>query len=150
MPLQVSHGCDRFPSTINCNLFPGIGIYWGPGNSYNRSEPLNSRPQTSNRAALVAARCAILDALDYNFTDSLIVRSNNLYLVKTMNEYVHDYVRNGFYRRDGHPAKNPEDIEKLYDCSYRSGINVGYEFRPTHISTRRARELSYDGIWADN
>lgn len=125
--------------------FPGIGVYWGPGNSFNVSEPLYSRPYTSNRAVLVAARRAIKLAKKLSIKNSLIIRSNSQYLVNTMNDYVHSYVTNGFRRKNGRPAKNAYDIGELYEESYKDTVNVQFQFRPGHDSLTRASSLSRSG-----
>ena len=75
-------------SRDNCgtNRLHAAGVYWGPNDSRNVSEPLEGRP-TNNRAEIKAAERAIWQAKDHGY-DSVEVRTDSEFLVKSATRWV--------------------------------------------------------------
>uniref|UniRef100_T1JJN0 ribonuclease H n=1 Tax=Strigamia maritima TaxID=126957 RepID=T1JJN0_STRMM len=106
----------------------GIGVYWGPGNSKNVSEPLKGR-QTNNRAEIRAAMRAVSQAKENGLPD-LTIKTDSEFLVKSQTKWMDNWQRNDWKTASGGPVKNRADFEELNDVS--RGINVTYKHVPGH------------------
>ncbi|KAI0231327.1 Ribonuclease H1 [Lamellibrachia satsuma] len=104
--------------TDGCCLFNGkhgacggIGVYWGPSDDRNVSEPLPGR-QTNNRAEIHAARKAIEQAKDQGM-EELVINTDSRFLIQSVTEWMSGWKRRNWMLSSGGPVKNKEDFQEL-------------------------------------
>ncbi|KAJ5145577.1 Ribonuclease H [Penicillium bovifimosum] len=88
----------------------GVGVYFGPGDSRNVSEPLMGNRQTNQRAELTA----ILRAIDIapRHRDVTIV-SDSKYAINCVTDWFVNWRRNNWMTRDNKPVENRDLIESI-------------------------------------
>lgn len=91
----------------------GVGVYFGPDDVRNISEPLTGILQTNNRAELTAFLYAIEYALKYPGEKVHIV-SDSTYCVKGYKEWLNGWVRRNWVRSSGGPVKNMDLWKRVY------------------------------------
>lgn len=76
----------------------GIGVYFGPHDPRNISERLDPKyyDQTNNVAELVAAIKSIQLS---NSQKPIIIRTDSIYVVKSMNKWRHNWIKNNWQRK---------------------------------------------------
>uniref|UniRef100_A0A914VIL3 ribonuclease H n=1 Tax=Plectus sambesii TaxID=2011161 RepID=A0A914VIL3_9BILA len=124
----------------------GYGVYWGPNHPNNISEPLVGYPQTNNRAEYKAVDEALdqARALDY---DRVILRTDSNLLIRSLEDYIHKWVHNGWITAKGTPVKNRQELESIYE--HMDNIEVIFEHVPAHAGIRgnvEADRLARQGI----
>lgn len=123
----------------------GIGVYWGPNDIRNVSEPLSGRP-TNNRAEIHAVIRAVNDAKRYGYK-SITIKTDSQFLIDSMTKWIKGWKKNGWLLSTGGPVKNREDFEELDQAS--QGILVEYKHVTAHNGiegNEEADRLARDGI----
>jgi ribonuclease HI len=95
----------------------GLGVYFGPGDSCNLSEPLPSNErQTNQRAELLAAIRALEVVLAYSLeTRPICLYSDSQYVVKGVQEWLPNWKRKGWRNAKRKPVEN-QDLWKRLDA----------------------------------
>ena len=94
----------------------GVGVVFPDHPERNVSEPLAFSPTpTNNRAELTAILRAIeqADAIDPGRTRTLLIKSDSKLCVSTCTSWLAAWKPNGWRKRDGTPAKNPDLLRRL-------------------------------------
>jgi ribonuclease HI len=90
----------------------GVGVYFGPGDQRNISEPLTGSRQTNQRAELTA----ILRALEVAPKDrKIIILSDSNYGIKCVSEWFIKWRQNSWQNASGKPVENRDLITKIID-----------------------------------
>ena len=94
----------------------GIGVYFGPNDARNVSEPLPGHPQTNQRAELMSLIRAV-EILRREGKSSIPVclRSDSRYAVSGLTEWVPKWKRNGWTTARGTEVKN-QDLWRTLDA----------------------------------
>ncbi|KAK8200628.1 hypothetical protein M8818_005942 [Zalaria obscura] len=88
----------------------GVGVYFGPNDSRNVSEPLKGERQTNQRAELTA----ILRALELAPRDRPVtIYSDSSYAIKCVTEWFQKWRSNGWLNSSKKPVENKDLIEKV-------------------------------------
>lgn len=113
----------------------GVGVYFGPRDPRNVSEPLEGYPQTNQRAELTA----ILRALDITSEDDrpLTLYSDSQYSMKCITEWLPKWRQNGFKTSRGDDVKNLDLIEPIDDMIQERGR---YGFRFEYVRSHEGDE----------
>uniref|UniRef100_A0A914W0E4 ribonuclease H n=1 Tax=Plectus sambesii TaxID=2011161 RepID=A0A914W0E4_9BILA len=107
----------------------GYGVYWGPNHPDNISAPLLEGPQTNNRAEYTAVDVALHQARAQDY-DRVIVYTDSDLLIRSLEQYIHKWVRNGWLTANGMPVKNRAELESIYE--HMQNIEVIFEHVPAH------------------
>eukprot|EP00471_Norrisiella_sphaerica_P009756 CAMPEP_0184500518 /NCGR_PEP_ID=MMETSP0113_2-20130426/45038_1 /TAXON_ID=91329 /ORGANISM="Norrisiella sphaerica, Strain BC52" /LENGTH=399 /DNA_ID=CAMNT_0026888923 /DNA_START=76 /DNA_END=1275 /DNA_ORIENTATION=- len=93
----------------------GIGVYFGPNDSRNLSEPLPGHPQTNQRAELMSLiRAVEILRREGKSTTPVCLRSDSRYAVSGLTEWVPKWKRNGWTTARGTEVKN-QDLWRTLD-----------------------------------
>ncbi|EON61779.1 hypothetical protein W97_00995 [Coniosporium apollinis CBS 100218] len=88
----------------------GVGVFFGPGDKRNVSEPLPGSRQTNQRAELTA----IARALDITpLTRPVTIYSDSKYAIQCVTEWFVNWRRNGWINSSRKPVENKDLIEPL-------------------------------------
>ncbi|RMZ67282.1 ribonuclease h [Pyrenophora seminiperda CCB06] len=88
----------------------GVGVYFGPADSRNVSEPLKGERQTNQRAELVA----IARALDHVPIDRDVeIRTDSMYSKKCLQEWFHNWEKNHWRNSAGRQVENKDLIQPV-------------------------------------
>ncbi|KAF2023721.1 ribonuclease H-like protein, partial [Setomelanomma holmii] len=88
----------------------GVGVYFGPNDSRNISEPLRGERQTNQRAELTA----VARALDHVPIDrSVLIHTDSNYAIKCLTEWFHNWEKNNWKSSSGKAVENKELIEPI-------------------------------------
>lgn len=88
----------------------GVGVYFGPRDSRNLSEPLTGPRQTNQRAELTA----ILRALELSPRDRrILICTDSNYSIKCVTEWYLRWRDNGWLNASKKPVENKDLIEKI-------------------------------------
>ncbi|SLM33870.1 Ribosomal protein L9/RNase H1, N-terminal [Lasallia pustulata] len=90
--------------------FAGIGVYFGPGDSRNVSEPLAGARQTNQRAELTAILRA-LDIVPRNRDVTIITDSR--YAIDCVTVWYLNWRKNGWKTAAGKPVENKDIVENV-------------------------------------
>eukprot|EP00469_Lotharella_globosa_P015893 CAMPEP_0167824666 /NCGR_PEP_ID=MMETSP0112_2-20121227/8923_1 /TAXON_ID=91324 /ORGANISM="Lotharella globosa, Strain CCCM811" /LENGTH=417 /DNA_ID=CAMNT_0007726659 /DNA_START=43 /DNA_END=1296 /DNA_ORIENTATION=- len=92
----------------------GIGVYFGPGDSRNISEPLPGHPQTNQRAELMSLiRAVEILRREGKKSAPVCLRSDSRYAVSGLTEWVPKWKRNGWTTARGTEVKNQDLWRRL-------------------------------------
>jgi len=103
----------------------GIGVYWGPGDKRNVSEPLKGRP-TNNRAEIYAAIKAIVQAKEQGL-DKIEIRTDSSFLIKSVTEWAPGWIKRNWKLKTGGDVVNKDDFKELLEKQ--KGLNIKW----THV-----------------
>lgn len=106
----------------NRDSVAGVGVYFGPGDSRNLSEPLAGARQTNQRAELTAAiRCLEVIALN-GVEREFEIRTDSKYLTEGIRNWVPNWRRNGWRCVATDRAPVNEDLWRRLDelCARRT------------------------------
>lgn len=103
------------------NAVAGCGVYWGPNDVDNKSFQLRDGfHPTNQRAELTAAICALSNFktifLNGEFTgriDYVVIKTDSVYVAKSMTEWIVDWCENGYLDYSGRPICNKDLIQQL-------------------------------------
>jgi len=110
----------------------GIGVYWGPNDQRNVSDPLPPGRQTNNRAEILACARAIEQAIASGIK-RLEIRTDSQFTISCMTMYLPKWLKNGWKKSDGEPVLNQEELLVLQDQKLKFE-KVGGELKFTHIN----------------
>ncbi|KAK4632375.1 Ribonuclease H [Fulvia fulva] len=90
----------------------GVGVYFGPGDRRNISEPLSGTKQTNNRAELTA----IIRALEVAPKDRrIVIVSDSKYAIDCVTDWFANWQRNGWVNSARKPVENKDLVQKILD-----------------------------------
>lgn len=90
----------------------GVGVYFGPRDRRNISEPLSGSKQTNQRAELTA----ILRALEVAPKDRMVViYSDSKYAISCVTEWFQKWRSNGWLNSSNKPVENKDLVTKIID-----------------------------------
>ncbi|KAF2478850.1 ribonuclease H [Neohortaea acidophila] len=90
----------------------GVGVYFGPKDRRNISEPLSGSKQTNQRAELTA----ILRALEVAPRDRrIVILSDSNYAIKCVTEWYQKWRGNNWVNSAGRPVENRDLTQKVLD-----------------------------------
>jgi ribonuclease HI len=96
----------------SANAWGGVGVYFGPQDRRNISEPLNGTKQTNQRAELTA----IVRALEVAPKDRrIVIVSDSKYAIDCVTSWFHNWQRNGWLSSSKKPVENKDLIQKILD-----------------------------------
>ena len=88
----------------------GVGVYFGPRDARNVSEPLAGARQTNQRAELTGLQRAVdLAPVDRD----VVIFSDSNYAIKCVTEWSHSWKRNGWMAKSGKPVENRDLVEPV-------------------------------------
>ncbi|KXT05891.1 hypothetical protein AC578_391 [Pseudocercospora eumusae] len=94
------------------NAWGGVGVYFGPADKRNISEPLQGTKQTNQRAELTA----IVRALEVAPKDrKIVIVSDSKYAIDCVTEWFRNWQRNGWLNSSRKPVENKDLIQKILD-----------------------------------
>lgn len=123
------------------------GVYFGPQSPHNANGLLDpSYPQTSSRAEIEALLQALnIIQRDISKDMSLIeirIKSDSLYLVRAMSEWIEGWIENHGRNDEGRPVKHYAALkgihERLDEMEY--GDDGGIDFKFWHVPREQNRE----------
>ena len=91
--------------------YAGIGVYFGPDDPRNLSEPLPGAKQTNQRAELMA----IIRAMEQCPQANMYIYSDSTYSIKGATEWMKNWKRNGWKKQNGDEILNMDLWEKMDD-----------------------------------
>ncbi|CAG0923209.1 unnamed protein product [Notodromas monacha] len=106
----------------------GVGVWFGPDNVANISEPLPV-PGTNNRAELLALLYAIYAAKEAGL-QQLVIRSDSQYAINCVTDYLPRWKSNSWRTMGGDDVQNQTEIRAIDGASV--GISVKYEWVEGH------------------
>ena len=90
----------------------GVGVFFGPGDRRNISEPLPGTKQTNQRAEL----SAIMRALEVAPRDrKIIIVSDSKYAIDCVTDWFQNWRRNGWVNSARKPVENKDLVQKVTD-----------------------------------
>lgn len=90
----------------------GVGVYFGPGDRRNISEPLAGNRQTNQRAELTA----VLRALEVAPKDRKItIVSDSKYAIDCVTDWFRNWQKNGWVNAARKPVENKDLVQKILD-----------------------------------
>ncbi|EME85787.1 uncharacterized protein MYCFIDRAFT_118885, partial [Pseudocercospora fijiensis CIRAD86] len=106
------------------NAWGGVGVYFGPADQRNISEPLQGTKQTNQRAELTA----IVRALEVAPKDRrIVIVSDSKYAIDCVTEWFPNWQRNGWVNSSRKPVENKDLIQKILDMlGERLRLNASY------------------------
>lgn len=94
----------------------GIGVYYGPYDSRNRSVPLsdyiNGLPTTNQRAELLAIKDVLIEIDNSSNFDTYLILSDSLYAINCITKWLQKWERNGYLNVKNEPVHNRDIIEE--------------------------------------
>jgi ribonuclease HI len=90
----------------------GVGVYFGPGDERNVSEPLTGTRQTNNRAELTAVQ----RALEVAPRDRrIVIVSDSKYAIDCVTDWFRNWQRNNWMNSSRKPVENKDLVIKIID-----------------------------------
>ena len=136
--VDVDGGCS---DNGRVSALSSYGIYFGPGNRYNRGVRFrDSQVATNQRAELKAAATAIQLALQLALhrklgggdarAEILVVRSDSAYVVNGIVDWIYKWMDNGWRNSRGLPVSNMDLWQTLHSAvirlEQRAGVDVAF------------------------
>lgn len=112
----------------NFDSLAGIGVFWGPDHKLNVGRKLFGL-QTNNRAEITAAIIAISQAIVYK-AGELTLYTDSQFMINCMENWVHNWKRNGWQKKGGETVKNVDDMKRLDELC--SQIKIIWSYCPGH------------------
>ncbi|KAH8593260.1 ribonuclease H-like domain-containing protein [Bisporella sp. PMI_857] len=110
----------------------GVGVYFGPNDQRNVSEPLQGIPQTNQRAELTA----VLRALEIvSRTENIRIFTDSNYSISCSSLWYKNWQKNGWRNSKGEDVMNRdliESIRELIDSRDRNGAKTNFEWVKGH------------------
>lgn len=122
----------------------GAGIYWGPDDPRNSCLELRN-VVSSDRAELIAALYAVNQA-EAEGIESLVIRTDSLYLVSSLNIWIHKWKVNNWKLKNN---KTPKNLDILLDLDIkREKSKIDFEWvsgHSGHEGNEEAHKLAQKG-----
>ncbi|KAF3919884.1 hypothetical protein ABW21_db0204756 [Orbilia brochopaga] len=131
----------------------GVGIWFGPGDKRNLSEPLNDPKATNNRAELSAILRAIEIAPKHR---EILIFTDSKYAIQCVTEWFQKWRSNGWQTAAGRPVENQDLIEEILtrieERITQGGAKTKFEWVNGHkgvVGNEMADKLARDGAVRD-
>ncbi|KAF3202390.1 hypothetical protein TWF191_002954 [Orbilia oligospora] len=131
----------------------GVGIWFGPGDKRNVSEPLNDSRATNNRAELSAILRAIEIAPKHR---EILIFTDSKYAIQCVTEWFQKWRSNGWQTAAGKPVENQDIIEEILNLIEeritQGGAKTKFEWVNGHkgvVGNEMADKLARDGAIRD-
>lgn len=99
-------------SNGQANAWGGVGVYFGPADKRNISEPLTGTKHTNQRAELTA----IVRALEVAPKDRrVVIVTDSRYSIDCVTNWFHNWQRNGWVNSSRKPVENKDLVQKILD-----------------------------------
>lgn len=99
-------------SNGRASAWGGVGVYFGPSDRRNISEPLEGVKQTNQRAELTA----IVRALEVSPKDrKIVIVSDSKYSIDCVTDWFHSWQRNNWVNSSKKAVENKDLIQKILD-----------------------------------
>ncbi|KAI1704368.1 RNase H domain-containing protein [Ditylenchus destructor] len=95
------------------NAKAGYGVFWGDGHQNNVGAPLKGRA-TNNRAEYTAVIVALKQAIEDGHSH-ITIKTDSKLLIKSMTQWLRQWKKNKYKKRDGTPVLNVDLIKELDD-----------------------------------
>ncbi|KAF3941714.1 hypothetical protein ABW19_dt0205623 [Dactylella cylindrospora] len=132
----------------------GVGIWFGPGDKRNLSEPLNDPKATNNRAELSAILRAIEIAPIHR---EILIFTDSKYAIQCVTEWFQKWRSNGWQTAAGKPVENQdiieEILERIEERITQGGAKTKFEWVNGHkgvVGNEMADKLARDGAARDD
>lgn len=110
-PVRIYTDGSALSNGMNTSM-GGVGVYFGPKDRRNVSEPLTGTKQTNQRAELTA----ILRALEVAPRDrKIVIVSDSYYAIRCVCEWFQKWRSNHWHNSTGKPVENRDLIQKVLD-----------------------------------
>ena len=128
------------------NARGSIGVYWGEDDLKNVSEKIDLKhKQTNGVAELLAVIKSIEQAIEFKI-DNLIIKSDNKYVTDAANEWIKNWVNNGWKLKDGNDVKH----KHLWEHFLKMRKNINYQLvfvrRDTEEGNKEADKLANSAL----
>ncbi|EWC43405.1 hypothetical protein DRE_07652 [Drechslerella stenobrocha 248] len=131
----------------------GVGIWFGPGDKRNLSEPLNDPKATNNRAELSAILRAIEIAPKHR---EVLIFTDSKYAIQCVTEWFQKWRANGWHTAAGRSVENQDLIEdilqRIEERVTQGGAKTKFEWVNGHkgvVGNEMADKLARDGAVRD-
>ncbi|KAF3924156.1 hypothetical protein AA313_de0206946 [Arthrobotrys entomopaga] len=131
----------------------GVGIWFGPGDKRNVSEPLNDSKATNNRAELSAILRAIEIAPKHR---EVLIFTDSKYAIQCVTDWFQKWRSNGWQTAAGKPVENQDIIEEILqrieERIVQGGAKTKFEWVNGHkgvVGNEMADKLARDGAVRD-
>ncbi|EPS40108.1 hypothetical protein H072_6065 [Dactylellina haptotyla CBS 200.50] len=131
----------------------GVGIWFGPGDKRNLSEPLNDPKATNNRAELSAILRAIEIAPKHR---EVLIFTDSKYAIQCVTDWFQKWRSNGWQTSAGKPVENQDIIEEILlrieERITQGGAKTKFEWVNGHkgvVGNEMADKLARDGAVRD-
>ncbi|KAJ2778301.1 hypothetical protein GGI15_004213 [Coemansia interrupta] len=131
------------------NARAGVGVYFGPGDSRNVSEPLCGPRQTNQRAELMAIIRAMEQAPCGPAGETLHILTDSQYSINCLTRWAGTWERNGWRTSQGADVENADLIKTARRMISDRGGAVQFEHVRGHAGiegNEMADRLAVDGI----
>ncbi|KAI9598582.1 ribonuclease H-like domain-containing protein [Syncephalis fuscata] len=92
------------------NAVAGVGVYFGPGDARNISEPLPGSLQTNQRAEITAVIRA-LETVDSH--QPIEIRTDSAYVVNATRSWINNWKKRNWHKSDGKAVLNSDLFRRL-------------------------------------
>ena len=123
----------------------GVGVWFGPDDSRNISEPLVGPEQTNNRAELTAILRA-LEAMSNRRNEPITIVSDSQYSIRCVSVWIHAWKKNHWKTSKKQDVKNKDLIVRIDDLMSRF-THLQYRYVKAH--TNKDDQHSVGNRWAD-
>ncbi|EED15006.1 ribonuclease H, putative [Talaromyces stipitatus ATCC 10500] len=125
----------------------GVGVYFGPNDTRNVSEPLKGHRQTNQRAELTAIIRALEIAPRHR---PVTIVTDSRYAIDCVTNWFRKWVRNNWQTSDGKPVENKDLIQSiLVKISERDSLKVTTTFEWVKGHNRDAGNEAADRLAVD-
>lgn len=94
------------------NAWGGVGVFFGPADKRNISEPLSGTKQTNQRAELMA----MVRALEVAPKDrKIVIVSDSKYSIDCVTDWFHNWQRNNWVNSSKKPVENKDLVQKILE-----------------------------------
>ena len=130
------------------NTAGGAGVYWGPNDKRNLSEPFYIKPVTNNRAEFFAVIRAIeifsVTQDDKSVGNCILkIHTDSMLLVNTMTKWIHSWRKRGWKKADGKKPMNLDLICHLSHLIDKHNKNFKVEFQ--HVRAHKTQPKDKKG-----
>lgn len=131
-------GCSKTNDRSSEDTRGSFGVFIGPGSTRNSWGCLTGEYQTNSHAELEAVKQGLAtihrmyhvgDLGDFNYRE-LMIKTDSEYVHNTFSDWIWNYVKNGFRRKNGKPAEHSELISEIHTmiCEMEGPMNMAVRF----------------------
>uniref|UniRef100_A0A6A7FPD1 ribonuclease H n=2 Tax=Hirondellea gigas TaxID=1518452 RepID=A0A6A7FPD1_9CRUS len=119
-------GCCEFNGKHGAKA--GVGVYFGPDNPLNLSEPVRGR--ATNNTAEIQAITYALELIKRAGFSKAVINTDSQFVISCMTSWLSGWKKRGWKKSDGSPVINKEDLIDLDKAS--DGLMVKYNHVKAH------------------